>query len=94
MGVNKKYDCFDCQKNTFSVAQVGQQQQQEDGGESESGTTGEVADIKVNFRLAKPDSDDFWENTITEQLQVDPSGSPRTFHTDGKLFGLSFKENW
>lgn len=22
MGVNKKYDCFDCQKNTFSVAQV------------------------------------------------------------------------
>lgn len=26
--------------------------------------------------------------------QVDPSGSPRTFHTDGKLFGLSFKENW
>lgn len=27
-------------------------------------------------------------------VQVDPSGSPRTFHTDGKLFGLSFKENW
>lgn len=23
MGVNKKYDCFDCQKNTFSVANVG-----------------------------------------------------------------------
>lgn len=62
--------------------------------EQEGGGTGEVADIKVNFRLAKPDSDDFWENTITERLQVDPSGSPRTFHTDGKLFGLSFKENW
>lgn len=58
------------------------------------GSTGQFADIKVNFRLAKPDSDDFWENTITERLQVDPAGSPRTFHTDGKLFGLSFKENW
>nr|BDS38361.1 violaxanthin deepoxidase like protein [synthetic construct] len=90
MGVNKKYDCFDCQKNTFSVTQRGEQEDGE-GGES---TTGEVADIKVNFRLAKPDSDDFWENTITERLQVDPVGSPRTFHTDGKLFGLSFKENW
>lgn len=22
MGVNKKYDCFDCQRNTFSVAKV------------------------------------------------------------------------
>ncbi|CAM9962160.1 unnamed protein product, partial [Hapterophycus canaliculatus] len=89
MGVNKKYDCFDCQKNTFSVAQVG-----DAAAEREDGSTGQVADIKVNFRLAKPDSDDFWENTITEQLQVDPSGSPRTFHTDGKLFGLTFKENW
>lgn len=36
----------------------------------EGGSTGQVADIKVNFRLAKPDSDDFWENTITERLQV------------------------
>ncbi|CAN0120199.1 unnamed protein product [Pylaiella littoralis] len=88
MGVNKKYDCFDCQKNTFTVAQVGDAKSEKEGG------TGEVADIKVNFRLAKPDSDDFWENTITERLEVDPSGSPRTFHTDGKMFGLSFKENW
>ncbi|CAN0265516.1 unnamed protein product [Ectocarpus fasciculatus] len=80
MGVNKKYDCFDCQKNTFNVAQVC--------------FALYVADIKVNFRLAKPDSDDFWENTITETLQVDPADAPRTFHTDGKLFGLSFKENW
>lgn len=87
MGVNQKYDCFDCQKNTFSVANVA-------NGEGEDGGTGQVADIKVNFRLAKPDSADFWENTITERLQVDPVGSPRTFHTDGKLFGLSFKENW
>lgn len=63
MGVNKKYDCFDCQKNTFSVARVA------DGDEAEGGS-GQVADIKVNFRLAKPDSADFWENTITERLQV------------------------
>lgn len=34
------------------------------------GGSSQVADIKVNFRLAKPDSDDFWENTITERLQV------------------------
>lgn len=36
----------------------------------ESAKDAEVADIKVNFRLKKPDSEDFWENTITEQLQV------------------------
>lgn len=64
-----------------------------DGTEA-TATPRQVADIKVNFRLAKPDSDDFWENTIMETLQVDPADSPRTFHTDGKLFGLSFKENW
>lgn len=40
-----------------------------EGSEAEGGS-GQVADIKVNFRLAKPDSDDFWENTITERLQV------------------------
>lgn len=40
------------------------------GEEGGDGSTGQVADIKVNFRLAKPDSDDFWENTITERLQV------------------------
>ncbi|CAM9135222.1 unnamed protein product, partial [Discosporangium mesarthrocarpum] len=82
MGVNKKYDCFDCQRNTFAVTDLGG----EDGGQ--------VASIRVNFRLAKPDSSDFWENTINEKLEVDPVGSPRTFHTKGKLFGLTFKENW
>ncbi|CAN0158599.1 unnamed protein product, partial [Laminaria digitata] len=70
MGVNKKYDCFDCQKNTFSVAQVGDASPAAEGEGREGGNTGQVADIKVNFRLAKPDSDDFWENTITERLQV------------------------
>lgn len=39
-------------------------------GMGESTKEAEVADIKVNFRLKKPDSEDFWENTITEQLQV------------------------
>ena len=43
------------------------------GEEGGGGSTGQVADIKVNFRLAKPDSDDFWENTITERLQVRPT---------------------
>ncbi|CAB1098654.1 unnamed protein product [Ectocarpus sp. CCAP 1310/34] len=95
MGVNKKYDCFDCQKNTFNVAQA-VDAPVPSGGDvtAATATPRQVADIKVNFRLAKPDSDDFWENTITETLQVDPADSPRTFHTDGKLFGLSFKENW
>ena len=39
-------------------------------GDVQVGGGGQFADIKVDFRLAKPDSNDFWENTITERLEV------------------------
>ena len=37
-----------------------------------------------------------WPNRLTERLAVDPPGNSlrRSFHTEGKMFGLTFNENW
>ncbi|CAM9381655.1 unnamed protein product [Chrysoparadoxa australica] len=78
LGVNSKYDSFDCQRNSFDVE-----------------GRGDVAEIGVEFRLRKPGTNgDFWANSLNEKLLIDPPGSQRSFHTEGKMFGLTFKENW
>ncbi|CAM9645286.1 unnamed protein product [Phaeothamnion confervicola] len=83
LGLNKKYDCFDCQRNSFALR-----------------GDGSAADLGVTFRLSKPGAADaagnpvFWQNQIREELLVDAADSPRTFHAQGKMFGLTFKENW
>ncbi|KAG5179765.1 Violaxanthin de-epoxidase-domain-containing protein [Tribonema minus] len=83
LGVNPKYDLFDCQRNTFAITAA-------NAGESGS------AQVAVEFRLAKPEAagGGFWQNRLSERLEIDPPGAPRTFHTEGKMFGLTFRENW
>jgi len=89
-GLNPNYDLFDCQSNTFAATADGAKE----------------LDMGIFFRVLRPGppgSDapsGFWENSLTEHMVVDtdlsatenPTG--RTMHTAGKMFGLTFDENW
>jgi hypothetical protein len=85
-GLNPNYDLFDCQTNAFKA------------------TVGDASelDMDIFLRVKRPDDvgGGFWENALSEHMVVDavlepnqPPGS-RTMHTEGKMNGLTFDENW
>jgi hypothetical protein len=77
-GLNPNYDLFDCQTNTFT----------------KSSNNGEL-DMDIRLRISRPGGG-FWENDLQEHMVLDdPSASTgRTMSTKGKMYGLSFQENW
>lgn len=83
-GLNPNYDLFDCQTNTFEAAGVGAA---DDASELNMG---------IFFRVARPPSigGGFWENALTERMVIDEPNAERTLHTEGKMYGLKFEENW
>lgn len=79
-GLNPNYDLFDCQTNVFTT-------QRPDARE---------LDMEINFRLPRPREagGGWWENQLSEHMIVDSSVAERTLHTEGKMYGLTFDENW
>jgi VDE lipocalin domain len=106
-GLNPNYDLFDCQTNTFQVAD----------------SSGKELDMGIFFRVKRPEESGggYWENALTEHMVVDAATSSagssssstgievanaatteendmpaagRTMHTSGKMYGLQFSENW
>lgn len=85
-GLNPNYDLFDCQTNTFQA------------------TTNDASelDMGIFFRVQRPPEagGGFWENALTEHMVVDavldfnPKEGSRTMHTEGRMNGLTFDENW
>jgi len=93
LGWNRQYDCFDCQKNTFQV----------DPPSAESTTASmDVAFSMVAKRSGREETAS--SQHMRENMQFDAptfvgaSGdlmkSRRTAHTEGRMFGLTFWENW
>ena len=82
-GLNPNYDLFDCQTNTFEA----------------SADDASELDMGIFFRVLRPGGG-FWENALTEHMVVDAvkggasSEGGRTMHTQGKMYGLQFDENW
>ena len=84
-GLNPNYDMFACQTNTFEA----------------STSDASELDMGIFFRVLRPQNagGGFWENALTEHMVVDatttdsPEGG-RTMHTQGKMYGLQFDENW
>jgi hypothetical protein len=84
-GLNPNYDLFNCQSNTFEASE-------KDASELNMG---------ILFRVQRPENagGGYWENSLTEHMIVDAvspdykEGS-RTMHTEGKMYGLKFDENW
>mmetsp|Transcript_19340 Transcript_19340/g.56203 ORF Transcript_19340/g.56203 Transcript_19340/m.56203 type:complete len:396 (+) Transcript_19340:114-1301(+) len=85
-GLNPNYDLFDCQTNTFTA----------------TATDSSELDMGIFFRVNRPAEvgGGFWENALTEHMVVDavldpsPKEGSRTMHTEGKMNGLTFDENW
>ncbi len=78
MGMDARYDCFDCQVNHFSPKP----------GAPDTMTA------DVSFRMPRPRAPGFWENHVTEELLGDGPGARRSMHSVGRMFGLTFWENW
>lgn len=87
-GLNPNYDMFDCQTNTFSI-------------DTNAGNDASEIDMGIKFRVNRPKESGggFWENALTEHMVIDAirkedNQSGRTMHTAGKMYGLTFEENW
>jgi len=98
IGFNPNYDCFECQRNSFSANSGG------GGGRSrlvardssvDIGT--ESADVKVEYSMPRKrfgQPEEVFRSTLHEKLEFDPVNARRTAHTEGRMFGLTFWENW
>ena len=82
MGLDSRYDCFDCQQNTFKKKNAG------------------VLGMEAYFRIPKPTG--YSQNKIVEELQAigkessasSEDGVLATLRSEGRMFGLTFWENW
>lgn len=91
-GLNPNYDLFDCQTNVFTAPH------------SYTSRTSDQKlselDMGIFFRVSRPEESGggYWENKLTEHMVIDDSTSSnptgRTMHTNGKMYGLQFEENW
>ena len=90
MGWNPKYDCFDCQCNSFEKPGAREMAATIDGDSSMS--------VQVDFsmpRVREGSPPERFTQTLHETIEFDSEpGSHRTAHTQGKMFGLTFWENW
>jgi hypothetical protein len=90
MGLNPSYDCFDCQKNTFHSDRAVEEVSAEIRGSSKA--TLDVEYSMPRERAGRPRED--VPNKVSEQIIFDGPDSQRTAHTEGKMFGVTFWENW
>jgi hypothetical protein len=80
MGLDSRYDCFDCQKNSFKYSKK--------GGEDTLG-------MEAWFRIPRPTYPGYSQNKIIEDLKVVNDGnSIANLQSKGQMFGLTFWENW
>ena len=80
MGLDSRYDCFDCQKNSFKIRKT-------DKGLSK-------LDMEAFFRIPRPNYPGYLQSKIEEELQVTTWNGLSTMRSQGEMFGLTFWENW
>mmetsp|Transcript_42905 Transcript_42905/g.134632 ORF Transcript_42905/g.134632 Transcript_42905/m.134632 type:complete len:597 (-) Transcript_42905:1037-2827(-) len=118
MGWDQRYDCFDCQVNSFA---------RKDGGAGAGGRVPrkwEIAEaavpnanaadgaaddfaapppgsnegikmkMQVKFTLPRPRDPRGFRNFVEEEIIGDGPSSPRSMHSRGRMFGLTFWENY
>jgi hypothetical protein len=94
LGFNPNYDCFDCQKNTFSQGNAARSA----FGVREIDIGPSSAAVEVEYTLARERLDaapETFHTRLVEKLEFDTvPGAVRTAHTEGQMFGLTFWENW
>lgn len=82
MGLDSRYDCFDCQRNVFKY-------DIQDNSKS--------LDMEAIFRIPRPSFPGYLQSVIKEEL-IDATDSPPKSYvalkSQGRMFGLTFWENW
>jgi hypothetical protein len=95
LGFNPNYDCFDCQKNTFSQ---GKQAKGLLGEAEELNISSSTAAVEVEYTMPRErigSAPETFHARLVEKLEFDTDpGAVRTAHTEGHMFGLTFWENW
>lgn len=51
-------------------------------------------ETEVKLRVARKKSGGFWENVLTEKMDVQSPSDRSTLFAKGEIFGLSFQEEW
>lgn len=51
-------------------------------------------ETEVKLRVARLKSGGFWENTLTEKMDIQGPSDRSTLFAKGEIFGLSFQEEW
>ena len=93
LGFNPNYDCFECQKNSFSAGAVANTASVS---AMTVGPQSAVVDVEYTMpreRVGAPTTT--FQAHLVESLVFDSApGAVRTAHTEGHMFGLTFWENW
>jgi len=94
MGLDSRYDCFECQRNTFKVSKDASMV----ADQIANGDTGSLLKMEALFRIPRPTAPGYLQSRIEEELKVvDKSSNSNplaTFQSQGQMFGLTFWENW
>jgi len=95
LGFNPNYDCYECQRNSFTA-----------DGDTKRAAGREVgmdigpksAIVEVEYTMPRERigmAPETFRAKLEEKLEFDSEpGSRRTAHTEGRMFGLTFWENW
>jgi len=106
LGFNPNYDCFECQRNSFqTVANTGGRRAGAGLADGLRGGSPVSMDVRPNEaiveveyampreRIGQPT--ELFRASLQEKLEFDTEpDSRRTAHTEGRMFGLTFWENW
>lgn len=88
LGWNRQYDCFDCQKNSFTVDGRSSAVDVDFSMVARRAGKGEIS--SPLHMKEKMDFDDASFRSVGGKMMK----SRRTAHTEGRMFGLTFWENW
>jgi len=96
LGFNPNYDCFECQRNSFATSGATPRAQLT-ARDTAVDISGGTAAVQVEYgmprvRAGRPT--ETFHSTLNEQLVFDVANPRRTAHTEGRMFGLTFWENW
>ena len=78
MGLDSRYDCFDCQRNSFQY----------------DNKYSDKINMEALFRIPRPSFPGYLQSKIEEELHKTDSNSLAHLQSQGRMFGLTFWENW
>ena len=101
LGFNPNYDCFECQRNSFAAENDGTASKTRPVARDTTGGSLDIspgtAAVQVEYsmpRMRAGQPPETYSSTLNEKMVFDAPNSKRTAHTEGRMFGLTFWENW